>query len=68
MLYYKGVYKISNKLKKIKLTSTNGDIHFINKEDCCLSNWLIEDKEVDEIEAKKVSKLEALKPLLLDHI
>ena len=62
------MFIISNKLKKIKLTSTNGDVHFINKEDCCLSNWIIEDKEIDEMEAKKVSKLEASKPLHLHHV
>ncbi len=58
------MFEISNKLNKIKLASTNGDIHFINKEDC-LSDWFIEDKEFDEIDAKRVSKLEASKPLLL---
>jgi len=33
-----------------------------------LSDWVVEDKELDEIEAKRVSKLEASKPLLLKHI
>ena len=52
------------KLRKIRLTSTNGDIHFIYEEHC-LSKWLIEDKDCNELEAKRESKLEALKPLLL---
>ena len=59
-----GVFEISNRLYKNKLTSTNGDIHFINNEDCS-SDWFIEDKEFDKIDAKRVSKLEASKPLLL---
>ena len=55
---------MSEKLREIRLASTNGEIHCICKE-CCTSEWLIEDKEFNEEEAKRVSKLEASKPLLL---
>ncbi len=55
---------MSKKLRKIRLTSTNGDVHFISEE-LCLSEWLIEELDCDEFEAKRTSKLEASKPLLL---
>jgi|GEM_PF-1541502 len=55
---------MSKKLRKVRLTSTNGEIHFIYEERC-LSEWLIEELDCDEFEAKRVSKLEAFKPLLL---
>ncbi len=45
-------------------SSNDGEIHCICKE-CDSSEWLIEDKEFNEQEAKRVSKLEASKPLLL---
>jgi hypothetical protein len=45
-------------------SSNDGEIHCICKEGCT-SEWLIEDKEFNEQEAKRVSKLEASKPLLL---
>ena len=64
MIYFREVIKISNKLNKITLNSTNGEIHCICKE-CCTSKWLIEDKEFTEKEVKSASKLEASKPLLL---
>jgi hypothetical protein len=44
--------------------SNDREIHCIYKE-CSTSEWLIEDKELNEQEAKKVSKMEASKPLLL---
>jgi len=56
---------MSKKLRKIRLTSTDGELHFIYKECCCLPGWIVEKKSVDEFEARKVSKLEALKPLHL---
>lgn len=55
---------MAKKLRKIRLTSTNGEIHFIY-EDRCLSEWLIEEFDCDEFEAKRTSKIEASKPLLL---
>lgn len=58
---------MSDKFNKIRLTSTNGDFHFICKE-YCLSDWIVEDIELDEIEAKRASKVEASKPLLLKHV
>ena len=58
---------MSDKLSKIRLAATNGDVHFIYKKNC-LSDWIVEDKDFDEIEAKRVSKLEASKPLLLKHV
>lgn len=58
---------MSDKLNKIRLSGTNGDFHFIYKE-YCLSDWIIEDKELDEKEAKKASKSDASKPLLLKHV
>jgi hypothetical protein len=56
---------MSRKLKKIRFTSTNGDLHYIYEEYCCLPEWIVENKSCDEVEAKKVSKREALKPLYL---
>ena len=58
---------MSDKLNKIRFTATNGDFHFIYKE-CCLSDWIIEDKELDEFEAKRASKIDASKPLHLKHV
>jgi len=58
---------LSDKLSKIRFTAINGDIYFIYKE-YCLSDWIVEDRELDEKEAKRVSKLEASKPLKLNHI
>jgi len=58
------ILAISTKQNRITLRSTNGETHFIFKEHKA-SNGLIEDKYYDEIEARKVSKLEAQKPLLL---
>ena len=52
-------------LRKIRLTSTNGEIHYVYKEHCCLPEWTIENKAYDELEAMKDSKLEASKPLYL---
>jgi hypothetical protein len=52
------------KEEKDKSASTGGEIHFIYTE-CCASKWLNEDNNCDEPEAKRVSKLEALKPLYL---
>jgi hypothetical protein len=46
------------------LKHTNGEIHFIFKDSLPLKD-LNESKVYDETEARKVSKLEALKPLLL---
>ena len=58
---------MSDKLKKIRLSGTNGDFHFIYEE-YSLSNWIIEDKELDKTEAKRASKVDASKPLLLKHV
>ena len=55
---------MSKKLRKIRLTSTNGDIHFIF-DNLCSSKWLIERGDCDESEARRVSKGEASKPLFL---
>ena len=55
---------MSKKLRKIRFTPTNGESHYIYEEHC-LSEWLVEEKDCDVFEAKKVSKLEASKPLLL---
>lgn len=55
---------MSKKLRKIRLTSKNGDIHFIY-ENLCSSKWVIEKEDCDEIEARKASKDEASKPLFL---
>jgi hypothetical protein len=56
---------MSRKLKRIRLTSTNGDVHFIYEDDLRLSKWVIEKEGFDEFEARKVSKGEASKPLFL---
>ena len=64
ILWFKEVIKISNKLNRISIVSNNGEIHFICRE-CYKPEWLIEDKEFNEQEAKRMSKLEASKPLLL---
>jgi hypothetical protein len=45
-------------------SSNDREIHCIRKE-CGTSEWLIENKEFNEQDAKRVSKLEASKPLLL---
>ena len=58
---------MSDKLDKIRLSGTNGDFHFIYKE-YCLSDWIIEDRELDKTEAKRASKVDAAKPLLLKHV
>ena len=55
---------MSKKLRKIRLTSTNDDAHFIY-EDLCSSRWVIEKADCDEFEARKISKGEASKPLFL---
>ncbi len=55
---------MSKKLRKIRLTSRNGDLHFVY-EDLCSSKWVIEQGACDEFEARKVSKGEASKPLFL---
>ena len=55
---------MSKKLRTIRLTSTNGDIHAIFDE-TYLSKWIIENKCLDEFEARRISKLEASKPLHL---
>ena len=55
---------MSKKLKKIRLASTNSDIHFIY-ENLCSSRWVIEKEDCDELEARRVSKDEASKPLFL---
>ena len=55
---------MSRKLKRIRLASTNGDVHFIY-EDLWSSKWVIEKEDFDEFEARKVSKDEASKPLFL---
>jgi len=55
---------MSKKLIKIRLTSKNGDVHFIY-ENMVSSKWVIEKEDFDEIEARKVSKDEASKPLFL---
>jgi len=59
-----GSSSMSKKMRKIRLASTNGDIHFIYENDCS-SKWIIEKDDFDEIEARKVSKDEASKPLFL---
>jgi hypothetical protein len=56
---------LAKELRRIRLTSTNGEIHYVYKEYCCLPSWIIENKVSDELQAKKDSKLEALKPLYL---
>jgi len=56
---------MSKKLKTIRFTSTNGDLHYIYHEYCCLPEWIVENKSIDEFEARKVSKHEASKPLFL---
>ena len=58
---------MSDKLNRIRFSATNGDVHFIHKK-YCLSDWVVEDRELDENEARRVSKLEASKPLLLKHV
>jgi hypothetical protein len=55
---------MSKKLRKIRLTSTNGDVHFIF-DTLFSSKWLIEGGDFEESEARKVSKGEASKPLFL---
>jgi hypothetical protein len=55
---------MSKRLRKIRSTSKNGDIHFIYDENCS-SKWVVENGDCDEFEARKASKLEASKPLLL---
>ena len=55
---------VSKKLRKIRLTSTNEDIHFIFDSPCS-SKWVIKKGACDEFEASKFSKGEALKPLFL---
>ena len=55
---------MSKKLRKIKFTSENGDMHFIYDENSS-SKLVVENGDCDEYEARKVSKLEASKPLLL---
>jgi hypothetical protein len=55
---------MSKKLRKIRLTSTNGDIHFIY-DNLFSSKWVIEKEDCDEFEARRVSKGEASKPLFL---
>lgn len=55
---------MSKKLRKIRLASTNGEIHYIY-EDCHLSECLVEGLDCDECEARRASRLEASKPLLL---
>jgi len=57
---------VSKKLRIIRPTSTNGDIHVIFDE-TCPSKWIIGNKCSDEFEAKKESKLEASKPLYLSR-
>ena len=54
------------RLRKIKLTSTNGDLHFIY-EDLCSSKLVVRKDDCDECEARKVSKHEASKPLFITH-
>lgn len=65
--YARSVFVISDKLNKIRLSDANGDFHFIYKE-YCLSDWILEDKELGEKEAKKASRSDATKPLLLKHV
>jgi len=55
---------MSKKLRKIKPISTDGDIHFIYEKSCSCK-WIVENRYCDEFEARRVSKVEALKPLLL---
>ena len=55
---------MSKKLRKIRLTSTNGDIHFIF-EDANSSKMTVGKDDCDEFEARAVSKHEASKPLFL---
>ena len=55
---------MSKKLNKIRLTSTNGEIHYVY-EDCCLSECLVLELDCNECEARRASRIEACKPLLL---
>lgn len=55
---------MSKRLRKTRLTSTNGDIHFIFEDDNS-SKMTVEKDDCDEIEAREVSKHEASKPLFL---
>jgi hypothetical protein len=58
---------MSKELRKIRLTSTNGEIHYVYEEYCCLPEWIVENKGCCELEAMEVSKLEASKPLYLSR-
>jgi hypothetical protein len=58
---------MAKELRRIRLTSTNGEMHYVYKEYCCLPEWIIESKGCNELEAKKDSKLEASKPLYLSR-
>jgi len=55
---------MSKKFKKKRLSSANGEIHFIHEE-TCLCKWMVEKEDCDEFEARRVSKHEASKPLFL---
>lgn len=55
---------MSKRLRKTRLTSTNGDIHFIFEDDNS-SKTTVEEDDCDEFEAREVSKHEASKPLFL---
>jgi hypothetical protein len=55
---------MSKRLRKTRLTSTNGDIHFIFEDDNS-SKMKVEKYDCDEFEAREVSKHEASKPLFL---
>ena len=55
---------MSKKFRKNKSASPNGEIHFIYEETRS-SKWVVEKEACDEFEARRVSKLEALKPIYL---
>jgi hypothetical protein len=55
---------ISKKSSIIRLQTTNGELHFLFKESPSPTEN-VEETVYDEIQARKVSKIEAYKPLLL---
>ena len=55
---------MSKKLRKIRLTSSDCEIHYVYEE-CCLSECFVEALDCDECEARRASRIEACKPLLL---
>jgi hypothetical protein len=61
-----GSSSMSKQLRKIRLTSTNSDLHFIYEESCSCK-WVVEKEVGDEVEAREFSKHEASKPLFITH-